>query len=248
LYDRLAERFGAAQVFMDVDKIEPGVNFPEAIRRALATSKVLLAVIGPHWLTAADQLGRQRLNDPEDFVRLEIEAALARDVRVIPILVEGADLPGQHDLPDSLADLAHRNAFSMRHETFRYDAERLVTAIEGIVDTAAPVRAETPGEAAQKGPERVRGERARTTRILIDAERLAQSITDENSKAPALLVVAGALAAADPDRAARHIADAERLAQSITDENSRASALTGVARALAAADPDRAERTELAPV
>ncbi len=98
------------------------------------------------------------------------------------------------------------------------------------------------GEAAQKNPEPVRTDRARATRLLTDAERGAQSITDELWKATALAGVAGALAATDPDRAARIIADAVRVAQSITDELWKATALASVAGALAATDPDRAER------
>src|SRR6202044_312660 len=90
LYDRLIGRFGEGQVFIDVDAIEPGVDFAEEIFRAVAACKVLLAIIAPDWLPAADERGRRRLDDPDDIVRLEIEAALARRVRVIPILVEGA--------------------------------------------------------------------------------------------------------------------------------------------------------------
>jgi TIR domain len=133
LYDRLADRFGAGQVFMDVDTIELGVDFGEAINRAVAACKVLLAVIGPDWLTAADEQGRRRLDNPDDFVRLEIEAALDRDVRVIPILAQGAVMPGRDDLPESLARLARRNALFIRHESFRSDAGRLVTAIERVL-------------------------------------------------------------------------------------------------------------------
>src|SRR5580700_7137111 len=86
LYDRLADRFGESQVFIDVDTIEPGVDFAEEIFRAVAACNVLLAIIGPTWLTAADERGHRRLDDPNDIVRLEVEAALARAVRVIPIL------------------------------------------------------------------------------------------------------------------------------------------------------------------
>jgi len=250
-----------------VDTIEPGVDFAEEISRAVATCKVLLAVIGPNWLTEADERGRRRLDDPDDIVRLEIEAALARDVRVIPILVEGAVMPGRQDLPESLAGLARRNALFIRHESFRYDAGRLVTTIErvlatspstGIVPQSPPttdaaalivpdahnVRPDgnALGEAVQKGPERVRGDRARVTRLIGDAERIAQSITSERSKASALAQVAGALAATDPDRATQLTADAERIAQSITSVTSKELALTEVAGALAATDPDRAER------
>src|SRR5213083_932948 len=122
LYDRLADRFGDGEVFIDVDAIEPGVDFAAEISRAVAACQVLLAVIGPTWLTTADERGRHRLDDPDDIVRLEIEAALARDVRVIPILVEGAHMPRRQDLPESLAGLARRNALLIRHESFRYDA------------------------------------------------------------------------------------------------------------------------------
>jgi hypothetical protein len=77
-------------------------------------------------LAATNERGRRRLDDPYDFVRLEIEAALARGVRVIPILAQGAVMPGRADLPQSLAGLADRNAFLIRHESFRSDAGRLV--------------------------------------------------------------------------------------------------------------------------
>jgi hypothetical protein len=93
LYDRLAARFGLDQVFMDVATIEPGVDFAEAIDQAVGACRVLLAVIGSHWLTAADDAGQRRLDHPDDLVRLEVEAALARNVRVIPILVDDAVMP-----------------------------------------------------------------------------------------------------------------------------------------------------------
>src|SRR5215218_10065225 len=103
LYERLAARLGEDQVFMDVDTIALGVDFAEVITQAVSTCQVLLAVIGPRWLTATDQEGRRRLDDPDDVVRLEIVAALERDIRVIPILVEGAVMPRRQELPDTLA-------------------------------------------------------------------------------------------------------------------------------------------------
>ena len=90
LYDRLADRYGGGQVFKDVDSIQLGDDFVEVITRAVGSCDVLLALIGDRWLTITDQDGRRRLDDPDDFVRLEIEAALTRNVRVIPILVDGA--------------------------------------------------------------------------------------------------------------------------------------------------------------
>jgi WD40 repeat protein len=138
LYDRLAERFGEERVFMDVATIDLGVDFAEVITRAVGTCQVLLAVIGSQWVTVADADGRRRLKDPNDFVRLEIQAALERDVRVIPILVEGAPMPRLRDLPRPLAGLARRNALTMRHESFPYDAERLLEAIERVLADPTP--------------------------------------------------------------------------------------------------------------
>ncbi len=127
---------------MDVDTIELGVDFGEAINRAVAACKVLLAVIGPDWLTAADEQGRRRLDNPDDFVRLEIEAALDRDVRVIPILAQGTVMPGRDDLPESLARLARRNALFIRHESFHSDAGRLITTIERVLAVVPDTRAD----------------------------------------------------------------------------------------------------------
>ena len=251
LSDSLAYRFGEGQVFIDVDAIEPGVDFAEEISRAVAVCKVLLAIIGPTWLTAADQQGRRRLDDPDDIVRLELEAALARDVRVIPILVEGAVMPTRQDLPESLVGLARRRALPIRYDSFRYDAERLVTAIERVLPTPGTVAVSTVpgarpagnavGEVAQKGSGPTRTDVAHAKRLLADAERIANSITTEYTRAEALSGIAQALAATDPDRAARLLTDAERIANSITDGHSKAAALSRIAQALAATDPDRAE-------
>jgi WD40 repeat protein len=140
LYERLAARLGDDQVFMDVDTIAPGLDFAEVIAEAVSTCQVLLAVIGPTWLSASDEDGQRRLEDPDDIVRLEIAAALERNIRVIPILVEGAQMPRRQQLPEDLVTLARRNAISMRHESFRSDADRLVTAIEPILHPpVAPV-------------------------------------------------------------------------------------------------------------
>ena len=133
LCDRLLESFGTDRVFLDVDKIEPGVDFAQAINRAVASCKVLLAIIGPRWLTITDERGRRRLENVDNFVRLEIKEALARNVRVIPILVDDAVMPGRQDLPESLDGLVLRRAFTVRHESFRNDADRLVTVLRSII-------------------------------------------------------------------------------------------------------------------
>jgi hypothetical protein len=227
LYDSLADRFGEGQVFMDVDAIEPGVDFAEEITRAVEGCMVLVAVIGPNWLTAADERGHWRLDDPDDFVRLEIEAALARGVPVIPVLAEGAVVPHRQDLPESLAGLARRHALLIRHESFGSDARRLVTAIERFIPpppgaTAVPSipgaqRVRSAGnaisEVAQKGSGHAGNDPGQAARLLADAERIANSITGESLKASALSRVAEALAATDPGRATRLLTDADGICQ-----------------------------------
>jgi TIR domain len=166
LYDRLAARFGDDQVFMDVDTIAPGVDFAEVITQAVSTCEVLLAVIGPRWLTATDEDGQRRLEDPDDIVRLELAAALERDIRVIPILVEDAEMPRRHELPEELAGLARRNALSLRHESFRADADRLLAAIEPILRAAGvgPVSPVAEGQAQQE-PEALQGHHSAKRRL-----------------------------------------------------------------------------------
>jgi hypothetical protein len=146
---------------MDVDTIALGVDFAEVITRAVSTCEVLLAVIGPRWLTAIDEDGQRRLDDPDDIVRLEIAAALERDIRVIPILVEGAAMPRRSQLPDSLAKLARRNALSVRHESFRFDADRLLDGIEQILQAKAASAASDPTQVAPVPPKRLEPERWR---------------------------------------------------------------------------------------
>jgi hypothetical protein len=121
---------GSQQVFMDVDSIEVGVDFVEAIERAVGACAVLLAVIGPQWTAVADADGRRRLDDPDDIVRREIEAGLARKIRVIPVLVDGTPMPGRQQLPDSLWPLALRNALELSHNRYAHDIDRLLEAVD----------------------------------------------------------------------------------------------------------------------
>jgi uncharacterized RDD family membrane protein YckC len=130
LYDRLVGRFGGGQVFKDVDSIDLGDDFVEKITIAVGSCHVLLTLIGDQWLTMTDEDGRRRLDDPDDFVRVEIEAALARNVRVIPILVDGARMPRGDELPDSLAKLARRQALELSPSRFDFDTSRLLRVLE----------------------------------------------------------------------------------------------------------------------
>lgn len=144
LYDRLASRYGG-QVFKDVDSIQLGDDFVDVITRAVGSCDVLLALIGDRWLTTTDHGGRRRLEDPDDFVRLEIEAALTRDVRVIPILVEGAGLPRADELPASLAGLVRRQALELSPARFDFDVSRLLKVLD---TTLAEMRTADNGAAA----------------------------------------------------------------------------------------------------
>ncbi len=130
LFDRLADRFGGGQVFKDVDSIQLGDDFVEVITTAVASCDVLLALIGDEWLTITDEHGRRRLDDPDDFVRLEIEAALLRKVRVIPILVGGASMPRADELPDSLSKLVRRQALELSPSRFEFDTSRLLKVLD----------------------------------------------------------------------------------------------------------------------
>ena len=136
LVDRLAGRFGASRVFKDVDSIQLGDDFVEDIMEAVGSCAVLLAVIGVWWLTATGEDGRRRLDDPGDFVRLEIEAALARDVRVIPVLVDGARMPRAADLPASLEGLARRQALELNPGSF--DTSRLLRMLDSALAGTSP--------------------------------------------------------------------------------------------------------------
>src|SRR5262249_4101286 len=102
LYDRLAAHFGVDQVFMDIDQIDPGEDFVEVINRKIGSCEIAIVAIGPNWLGATDAAGNRRLDDSEDFVRMEIVAALERKIRVIPVLVGGARMPRKQDLPEAL--------------------------------------------------------------------------------------------------------------------------------------------------
>jgi len=138
LYDRLSERFGQGQIFMDIDTIEPGLDFVEVIEKAVGSCGVLIALIGRQWLTITDATGHRRLDNPEDFVRLEIATALDRNIRVIPVLVRGATMPRSTDLPDALKKLARRNALEISDTRFHYDVDRLIETLEKVLGVSEP--------------------------------------------------------------------------------------------------------------
>ena len=130
LYDRLLQHFERDQVFMDVNAIEPGVDFVKSLDEQVSICSAFIAVIGPDWLVAKTSDGRSRLNEPTDYVRIEIESALKRDIRVIPVLVDGAIMPRPSDLPSSIEALARRNAVEIAHHRFAADCDNLAGGIK----------------------------------------------------------------------------------------------------------------------
>ena len=144
LHDRLAQTFGREHLFMDVDHIPAGIDFVDYLSSQVAACDVFLAVIGPNWLDAKDDDGRRRFDNPDDFVTIEIAAALARNIRVIPVLVDGARTPKADKLPNSIKPLVRRNAVEVRNANFGRDAEALVNKVRDALKTAQPVTRRWP--------------------------------------------------------------------------------------------------------
>jgi hypothetical protein len=140
LADHLHLRFGHVRVFLDVDAIAPGTDFPQVLKASLAQTAAVLVVIGQRWVSLVGGDGVRRLESPGDFVRLEVEEALARGVLVVPVLVQGAAMPRAEDLPPSLAPLVTRQAAVIDHAEFHADAERLCVSLEAALDGAASRR------------------------------------------------------------------------------------------------------------
>jgi TIR domain len=130
LFERLVAHYGKEQVFKDVDAIQPGDKFAEVITSGVEACSVLLVLIGRQWLTITDENGNRRIDRPDDFVRLEVQAALSRDIRVIPILVEGAPMPSAGELPESLVKLADRQALELNPARFDSDLDRLLRVLD----------------------------------------------------------------------------------------------------------------------
>jgi hypothetical protein len=142
LHDRLCRDFDPKQIFMDIDAIALGEDFVKAIETTVAKCDVLIAVIGNNWLTTKDDHGGRRLDNPEDFVRMEIGAALKRQINMIPVLVDGALMPRATDLPEDLKSLVRRNALRITDTSFDGDCQRLAAAIRLVLEKAAAVEKE----------------------------------------------------------------------------------------------------------
>jgi hypothetical protein len=129
LHHRLLDDFRPDQLFIDIDNIEPGVDFTRVLDERVATCDAFIMIIGRDWLTARDENGELRLDNIKDFVRIEIEAALKRDIRVIPMLVDGARMPRPDQLPESLRPLVLRHAIAVTHESFAREVAKVVASL-----------------------------------------------------------------------------------------------------------------------
>jgi TIR domain len=151
LSEDLGDVFGPNLVFRDVDTMGPGVDFPTAIAEAVNECDVLLALIGERWLTA-ELGGRRRIDDENDYVRLEIQAALDRGILVVPVLLEDTRMPSRAELPGPLAKLADRNAHRLTDESWNYGVDRLATALRKVVAPPPPPPPPSPPPPAAAPP------------------------------------------------------------------------------------------------
>ncbi len=152
LYDRLHDEFGSDNVFIDVDTIQPGDDFVDVITGMLSQCDVVLAVIGPRWLAAADDRQQRRLDDETDFVRVEIQTALERRIRVIPVLVEQAKLPKSDELPAPLQGLVRRQVLELSDTRWAYDVGRLLESLHKLAGAATGQNVESPDGPGPSAP------------------------------------------------------------------------------------------------
>jgi len=140
LADHMNRRFGRGQVFLDIDTIDPGTDFVRVLQSSLRETAAVLVVIGQRWTSARDSAGARRLDNATDFVRLEVEESLGRNIPVVPVLVQGATMPRAEDLPPSMASLTTRQAVTLDHAEFHDDANRLCDHLEKMLGlrTASP--------------------------------------------------------------------------------------------------------------
>lgn len=174
LFDDLVRVFGEDSVFMDVAGISPGIDFRKAIDDNVATCGVLLAIIGPQWVSVTDTTGKRRLDDDNDFVRLETASALARNIPVIPVLVHDAKMPHPEDLPDNLKELAYRNSVELTHARWNSDVQLLTNALRQYVGSGSgastqPVHATVPVQLPAPNPPAARDtpEKASKTPLIM---------------------------------------------------------------------------------
>ena len=192
LFDRLATTFGPGSVFMDTEgAISRGEDFPTAIENALRSASAMVAVIGPKWLTCTDDAGQRRLDNPDDWVRVEIRTALERGRLVMPVLVGGAGMPLPAELPTDIKELARRQKSEIGPGRWDADVSEIIKALRSVViandpkdfgartletDRSTPGPAPAPGQPCNRRPvrwcwRRTRGPRSRSHRVRLPPVR-----------------------------------------------------------------------------
>ncbi len=207
IYTLLELHFPTDSIFMDVDTLIPGSDFVQSLQDAVENCDIFLAVIGSRWENIEDKEGRRRLDNPEDFVRIEVAHALKRGIPVIPVLVDGAQMPSSDTLPDNLKELARRHAFSIG-DHMRSDMQRLIKVLERTFK---------------------RLEEDRIKQEKKEAELLAKHEAEQKAKAQAELEKKAAeekerlaLQKAERERQEREEAEAEQKAREKAEEERKA--------------------------
>lgn len=235
IYDRLVHRLERERVFFDVDNIEPGLDFVKILSDRVGACDALVAIIGKNWLSISGEDNRRRLDDPLDFVRIEIEAALARDIRVIPVLVDGAIMPRQENLPDGLKALARRSGIEISHTRFNTDTERLAKAL-GFIEEERRKRDGAEAERLQREEREKReaaeaaekAEEERRKRDAAEAERAFREQREKQEAAEAARKVeeasqreAAEIARRVEETAAQAAAERHRVAEAVAAKKAR---------------------------
>ena len=130
LVDALKQHIHENRIFMDIDKIDPGLDFTQVIAKYLNSCEVMLAIIGPNWRAYNPEKQSYRINDANDWVRKEIASALQRDIRVIPILLDGGTIPEEDELPEDLKPLVLRQAYEISNTRWKYDCDQLIETLQ----------------------------------------------------------------------------------------------------------------------
>jgi hypothetical protein len=227
LLGRLERAFSTEQLFIDVDNIEPGMDFVRVLEEQISKCDVVLAVIGKGWVDALDERNARRLDNPEDWVRIEISSALNQDKRVIPVLVGDALMPRSDQLPDALKPLATRNAVRLRHDRFRADADGLVKALQKVLEDAENQRRMKEVEA-----QNAQAEEDRRLERDADAFRKSQEATIAREAEDRWRAVQIARLAREPE------------AKRITEQERRDAAGDGRSRQVEPQQKGEAERTK----
>ncbi len=185
LRDHIERRFGADSVFFDIDNIPVGADFRKHIEAAVSECGALLVLIGDKWLMPEERTGKNRLFEPRDYVRMEIEAALARGIPVVPVLVEAAEMPTAGDLPESIGDLIFRNAAEVRAgRDFQNHMTRLVDGLWSLLGPASTTASQSSPPPA---PEETPPARPATTAVAVVKKNKPQAQHAKNSGPHALV-------------------------------------------------------------